>query len=79
VDMRLSRALPFTERIKGVLMFEAFNAFNMQYNTSVNTIAYLATSGVLHPVPGVGVGNGADGFPWGDNARHIQIALKITF
>lgn len=79
VDVRLTRELPFTERIKGMLMFEAFNAFNMQYNTSVNTVAFLATSGVLKPVPGVGMGGGADGYPWGDNARHLQVALKISF
>jgi hypothetical protein len=79
VDARLTRELPFTERVRGLLMFEAFNAFNTQFNTSVNTIAYQATSGVLNPVPGVGAGNAADGFPWGSNARHLQVALRITF
>jgi hypothetical protein len=79
VDARLTRELPFTERVRGMLMFEAFNAFNTQFNTSVNTIAYEATSGVLNPVPGVGAGNAADGFPWGSNARHLQVALRITF
>jgi hypothetical protein len=79
VDARLTRDLPFTERVRGMLMFEAFNAFNTQFNTSVNTIAYQATSGVLNPVPGVGAGNAADGFPWGSNARHLQVALRITF
>jgi hypothetical protein len=79
VDARLTRDIPFGERIKARLMLEAFNALNTQYNTSVNTIAYLATSGVLRPVPGVGVGNAADGFPWGDNARHLQVALQIVF
>ena len=79
VDARLTREIPFTERIKGHLMLEAFNVLNMQYNTSVNTIAYIATSGILKPVPGVGVGNGADGFPWGNNARHLQVAFRLTF
>ncbi len=79
VDARLTRDIPFGERIKARLMLEAFNALNTQYNTSVNTIAYLATSGVLRPVPGVGVGNAADGSPWGDNARHLQVALQIVF
>ena len=60
-------------------MFEAFNAFNTQFNTSVNTIAYQITGGVFHPVPGAGAGNSADGYPWGDNARHLQVALRITF
>lgn len=79
VDVRLSRALPITERVKGLLMFEAYNAFNTQFNTSVNNVAYLATSGILKPVSALGVGNAADGFPWGDNARHLQIALRVTF
>ena len=79
VDARLSREFPFTDRVKGRLMFEAFNAFNMQYNTSVNTVAYIATGGILRPVAGVGMGNGANGFPWGDNSRHLQAALRITF
>jgi hypothetical protein len=79
VDARLTRNIPVTERVKVQLMFEAYNLLNTQYNTSVNTIAYLATAGVLKPVPGVGVGNGANGFPWGDNARHLQVALRIVF
>lgn len=79
VDARLTRALPFSERVRGMLMFEAYNAFNMQFNTSVNTLAYLATSGILRPVAGVGLGNSAGGYPWGDNARHLQIALRVTF
>jgi outer membrane receptor protein involved in Fe transport len=79
VDARLSREFPFTDRVRGRLMFEAFNAFNTQYNTSLNTVAYIATAGILRPVAGVGMGNAADGFPWGDNARHLQVALRIVF
>jgi len=60
-------------------MFEAFNAFNTQYTTSVNQVAYIATSGILKPVPGVGAASGAGGSPWGDNARHLQIALRVVF
>jgi hypothetical protein len=60
-------------------MFEGFNLFNTQYNTSVNTTAYVATGGILRPVSGVGMGNAANGFPWGDNSRHLQVALRITF
>jgi hypothetical protein len=79
VDARLSREIPFTDRVRGRLMFEGFNLFNTQYNTSVNTTAYVATGGILRPVSGVGMGNAANGFPWGDNSRHLQVALRITF
>jgi hypothetical protein len=79
VDARLSRSLPFTERIKGQLMFEAFNLFNTQYNTTVNTQAYTAISGVLRPTAGLGVGNSSQGFPDGTNARRMQAAFRLTF
>ncbi len=79
VDARLSRNLPFSERVKGTLMFEAFNAFNTQYNTAVNTQAYAPTGNVLKPVAGLGVGNQSQGFPDGTNARRCQVALRIVF
>ena len=79
VDARLTRTLPFTERVTGMLIFEAFNAFNTQYNTSLNTIGYTATAGVLRPVPGVGAGNEASGFPYGTNSRLCQIAFRLVF
>lgn len=79
VDLRLSRNIPINEHVKALLMFEGYNVFNTQFNTSVNTIQYLATSGILKPVPGFGLGNAAAGYPWGDNARHLQIALRVTF
>ncbi|MBV8843562.1 MAG: TonB-dependent receptor [Bryobacterales bacterium] len=79
VDGRLARALPVTERIRATLMLEAFNALNTQYNTSVGTIAYTATSGVLKPVAGLGVGNAANGYPFGTNARRAQVVLRIEF
>ena len=79
MDARLSRNLPFSERVKGTLMFEAFNAFNTQYNTFVNTQAFTATGNVLKPVNGLGVGNQSQGFPDGSNARRCQVALRIVF
>ena len=79
VDARVTRTLPFTERVKGMLMFEAFNVLNSQFNTSVNTIAYTATGGVLRPVPGVGLGNAAFGFASGTNARTCQLAFRLVF
>ena len=79
VDARLVRTLPFTERVKGYLMFEGFNVFNTQYNTSVNTSAYIATKGYLNPVAGLGTGNQSSGFPDGTDARRCQCALRVTF
>ena len=78
-SLRLTRTIPFTERVQGLLMFEAFNAFNTQYNTGVNTIAYTATSGTIVPVAGAGEGNAAGGLPDGTNARRAQLAFRVTF
>ena len=79
VNARLTRSLPFTERFRGELMFEAFNALNSQFNTSVNTVGYVAQLGVLKPVPGVGTGNASWGPMDGTNARRMQVAFRLTF
>jgi hypothetical protein len=39
LDARLTRTLPFTERVRGILAFEAYNLFNSQRITGVNTLA----------------------------------------
>ena len=79
VDARLTRNLPFSERVKGSLMFEAFNAFNTQYNTGVNTQAYTVSGNVLRPVNGLGLGNQSQGFPDGTNARRAQVSARFVF
>ena len=79
VDARLSRELPFTERIKAYLMFEAFNVFNTQFNTGINTTAYTASGGILKPVASYGTGNASQAFPDGTNARRMQAAFRIVF
>jgi hypothetical protein len=79
LDARLSRELPFSERVKAVLMFEAFNAFNTQYNTGINTQAFSASGGILKPTIGLGVGNASQGFPDGTNARRCQVGLRVTW
>jgi len=79
VNGRVTRTLPFTERVKGMLMFEAFNALNNQFTTGINTLAYTVTSGVVKPAPGVGTPIAADGYPYGSSARRCQIAFRLVF
>lgn len=79
LNTRLARPIPFSERITGRLIFEAFNLFNTQFNTSVNTLAYTATGGVLTPVSGLGAGNAAQGYVNGTNARSCRVAFRLTF
>jgi hypothetical protein len=86
VDARITRTLDFTERVKGVLLFEAFNAFNTQYDTSVNSIAWISTptappagaitgpmSGIIRPVNGAGTGNASSA------PRQCQVAFRVVF
>jgi hypothetical protein len=90
VDARLSREIAVTERVKAWLIFEGFNVFNTQYNTSVSTAAYTSSAaGVLKPVTTVntlgqtvtslGFGTATQAFPDGTNARRLQVALRLVF
>jgi hypothetical protein len=79
VDARVTRELPFTSRLKGILMIEAYNALNHKNYTSVEPIAFTAQAGVLKPVAAVGTPNADYGYPYGTNARRIQVALKLVF
>jgi hypothetical protein len=65
--------------VKATILFEGFNVLNNQYITGVNNIAYTATAGTLRPVSGFGLGNAAQGYPQGTNARNFQAAFRITF
>lgn len=78
-NVRFTKSVPFTEQVKGALMFEVFNVLNSQWTTGVNTLAFTATSGVLHPVPGVGQANAAVSYPYPTNARSCQVAFRVTF
>lgn len=79
VDARVSRTFAFTERLKGALTLEAYNAFNSKYDTGVNTIGYVASNGVIRALPGLGDGNSTASYPDGTNARRAQIALRLSF
>jgi hypothetical protein len=76
---RLTRTLPFTERVKGKLIFEAFNALNNQFITGINTLAYTTATGIVKAAPGLGVGIASDGFPYGSTARRCQVAFRLEF
>jgi hypothetical protein len=85
IDARLGRTIPITERVQGSIAAEAFNLFNSQPITGVNTVAYTAVaalatglvngpySGVLKPVAGVGQGNAAA------PARQLQLSFRLMF
>jgi hypothetical protein len=79
VNGRLTRTLPFTERVKGLLMFEAFNVLNNQFTTAINTIGYTSGTGIVKPAAGVGLPIAADGYPFGSSARRCQIAFRLQF
>jgi hypothetical protein len=80
VDARLSRELPFTERVRLWLNFEAFNVFNNVYNTGVATEAYsVGNNLILTPTANLGVGTQSQGFPDGTNARRAQVSMRLVF
>jgi hypothetical protein len=79
-NFRLTKFIPFTERIMGSLNFEAFNIANNWSPTSLTTQAFTETKGVLTPTPtAFGVGQSDGGFPDGTQARRLQVSARITF
>ena len=84
VDARITRSIPFSEKVKANLSFEAFNAFNTIHNTSIQTAAYSVSGNILKPVTTNGVshvgdGSASQGFPDGTNARRMQVAVRFVF
>ena len=79
LDARITKMLPFTERVKLALNFEAFNVTNSQVDTSLNFTAYTLRSGILSPTPGFGAGRASAGFPDGTNARRAQVSARFVF
>lgn len=78
-DARLSKILPFSERWKLYLNFEAFNVFNHVSNTAIYTRAFTASGGALVPDPRLGEPTASGGFPDGTNARRAQLSLRLVF
>jgi hypothetical protein len=79
VDARISKILPFSERVRAYLNFEVFNVTNTIVDTSLFNQAYSERSGVLSPTLNLGQGNGSAGFPDGTNARRAQVSARVVF
>ena len=81
VDARLSKKLPFTERVVGYLTFEAFNVFNTPYDTGRRTDMYSlnTTTNTFSYVPSYGTGNSTAASPDGTTARRAQVAIRLVF
>jgi hypothetical protein len=79
VDARLGRDVPFTERFRLNLFFEAFNVFNTVSDTAVQGTAYQLRGNVLSPFSALGVGTQSQGFPDGTNARRAQFGARFVF
>jgi len=78
-DARLTKILPFSERMNLQVNFEVFNVFNNVSDTSVRNQAYQATAGAIRPTPRFGEGSASAGFPDGTNARRAQISARFVF
>jgi len=81
VDARLTKILPFTERFKVYLQFEAFNVFNTPTDTSRRTAAFQENAANLSLIPltSYGSGSASQGFPDGTNVRRAQASLRLVF
>ncbi len=79
LDARVTKVLPFTERMQLQLSFEAFNVTNSQYDTNVLSQAFQASEGIIRPTPRLGEGNQSAGFPDGTNARRAQFSARFVF
>jgi len=78
-DARLTRIFVLYDRRQIHVNFEAFNLFNHVSNTAVNTLAYEAISGVIRPLPNLGLGVASQGYPDGTNARRAQVSLRFIW
>jgi outer membrane receptor protein involved in Fe transport len=79
VDARLTKILPFNERVNLSLYFEGFNIFNTPYDTAVRTPQYQVSGGIFSPLTSFHSGFASQAFPDGTNARRAQVGLRLTF
>jgi outer membrane receptor protein involved in Fe transport len=91
-DVRLTKEFKLPKEETVTLNFEGFNVFNYSTITSVQQVAYNATTsptgytgptsssiGFIQAVPGAGAGTASAGFPDGTNARRGQVSVRYTF
>ncbi len=78
LDARLARTISFGERIKLTMLAQAFNVLNNQWTTGVNTVAFVAVSGLLKPVAGAGAPNASAVYDI-PTARRCEVALRLVF
>jgi hypothetical protein len=90
-DARLAKQLPFGERYKAYLMFEAFNIFNhvipggpgprdaLQYTSIMQTSGALNGIIALKPNATYGTLLQTQAPPDGTTARRAQVAFRLTF
>ena len=77
LDMRLSREISFSERIRWQLILEAFNVTNRVQVTGINTTQYNIRGSVLFPRPDFQTISAA-----GTNLfreRQLQLGTRLTF
>jgi hypothetical protein len=79
LDARITKILPFSERYRLMLSFEAFNVTNSPYNTNINHTAFNAVNTVVSPALGYGIGTNSAGFPDGTNVRRAQVSARFVF
>ena len=79
VDARLTKKLPFTERITGYLQIEAFNLFNTPYDTSRRSVEYNLVGTALVYRSDYATPSSTAASPDGTTNRRAQISLRVTF
>ena len=78
-DARLTKIIPFTERMKLFLSFEAFNVMNHTYLTNRIPQKYVLANLVLTPNARFSEGRASQGFPDGTNARRAQVSARFVW
>jgi hypothetical protein len=79
VDARLSKKLPFSERVVGYLTIEAFNLFNTPYDTSRRTAEFDLSGTVLKMRTDYATPSSDAASPDGTTVRRAQISLRLVF